>query len=137
MNIITIAEYDTESQRMTYDQAKAASKRKGGELLTSEDWLKMPYEEASKYSRYWPFWLEGGLVARGGDSDDRQRDVGALFGPSLRLGVLAKKTGKPEKKNEHWGKLDENEKCLELERLNNENAELEEKIRQIRELVGE
>ena len=89
MKIVKIAEFDNKNQRMSFAQAQAAVKKHGCRLMTKEEWLALKGGQKTYY-RYWPFWLQGGLLARVGFGDFR-RGVGAYFRPSVRCGVLGVK----------------------------------------------
>ena len=99
MELVKIADFDDEKQRVAYSEAKAAAKKKGCRLLTPDEYLSQT--SISPSHKLWscvPFWLEGGLLARyfyfyGSDG----RYVVAGFQPSDRCGVVCVLDEKPHK----------------------------------------
>ena len=94
MKLVKIAEYDNESERLTYPEAVKAAKKKGAELLTVEEWIDSGIQYGHPLYCCTPSWLKktkGGLLARGGNFDGNyRRDVSADFRPSYRFGVVGK-----------------------------------------------
>ena len=68
MKLVKIAEYDNESERLTYPEAVKAAKKKGAELLTVEEWIDCGIQYGHPLYCCTPSWLKktkGGLLARG------------------------------------------------------------------------
>ena len=94
MKLVKIAEYDNESERLTYPEAVKAAKKKGAELLTVEEWIDSGIQYGHPLYCCTPSWLKktkGGLLARGsGYLVNVRWDVDAYFQPSSRFGVVGK-----------------------------------------------
>ena len=91
MKLVKIAEYDNESERLTYPEAVKAAKKKGAELLTVEEWIDSGIQYGHPLYCCTPSWLKktkGGLLARG--FVGFRGYVGADFLPSVRFGVVGK-----------------------------------------------
>ena len=95
MKLVKIAEYDNESERLTYPEAVKAAKKKGAELLTVEEWIDSGIQYGHPLYCCTPSWLKktkGGLLARG-DSNfigNNRWNVYAIDQPSYRFGVVGK-----------------------------------------------
>ena len=92
LELVKIADFDDEKQRVAYSEAKAAAKKKGCRLLTPDEYLSQT--SISPSHKLWscvPFWLEGGLLARG---FGYWRYVDANGLPSYRFGVVGTPIGK-------------------------------------------
>ena len=97
LELVKIADFDDEKQRVAYSEAKAAAKKKGCRLLTPDEYLSQT--SISPSHKLWscvPFWLEGGLLARdyGLIGGDIRRFVYAFVQPSYRYGVVGTPIGK-------------------------------------------
>ena len=99
MKLVKIAEYDNESERLTYHEAVKAAKAKGCRLLTVEEWIDSGIKPGHPLYCCVPSWLKktkGGLLVAWsslscltprGFSFDR-RFVYADYQPSSRFGVV-------------------------------------------------
>jgi len=97
MELVKIAEYDEEKQRLAYSEAMKAAKKKGCRLLTVEEWIDSGIKYGHPLYCCSPSWLQktkGGLLARGGIGGDLRWSVVAGVQPSVRFGVV----GTPIKK---------------------------------------
>ena len=99
MELVKIAEYDDERQRLAYLEAMKAAKKKGCRLLTVEEWIDSGIKYGHPLYCCSPSWLQktkGGLLARGfyGPGGYSRRNVYAYVLPSIRFGVV----GTPIKK---------------------------------------
>ena len=94
MKLVKIAEYDNESERLTYPEAVKAAKKKGAELLTVEEWIDSGIQCGHPLYCCTPSWLKktkGGLLARGDYGlGYYRRYVFAGDLPSVRFGVVGK-----------------------------------------------
>ena len=94
MKLVKIAEYDNESERLTYPEAVKAAKKKGAELLTVEEWIDCGIQYGHPLYCCTPSWLKktkDGLLARGVNGIlGYRRNVDAGILPSLRFGVVGK-----------------------------------------------
>ena len=98
MKLVKIAEYDDESQRLTYPEAVKAAKKAGCRLLTVEEWIHSGIKPKHALWCCSPSWLaktKGGLLARGFNGIDYlidyyliRRSVYATYRPSDRFGVV-------------------------------------------------
>ena len=89
LELVKIADFDDEKQRVAYSEAKAAAKKKGCRLLTPDEYLSQT--SISPSHKLWscvPFWLEGGLLARRFDCYGSVRGVYAFVQPSYRYGSV-------------------------------------------------
>jgi len=92
MKLVKIAEYDNESERLTYHEAVKAAKAKGCRLLTLEEWTDSGIKPGHPLYCCVPSWLKktkGGLLARVYYFGYGDRGyVGAYGQPSDRFGVV-------------------------------------------------
>lgn len=58
MELVKIAEYDDEKQRLTYEQAVKAAKAKGCRLLTAEEWMDSGIKSGHKLYCCAPTWIQ-------------------------------------------------------------------------------